>query len=83
MKHTKEEIFTRLKPILHELFEIDPKQIKLESSLYEDLDLDSIDAIDLIVNLQSITNKKFKPQEFKSVRTIADVVEVIYQELSK
>lgn len=83
MKHTKENIFKELKKILHELFEIDPEKISLDSKLYEELDLDSIDAVDLIVHLQSITKRKFKPEEFKSVRTVADVVDVIYAELSK
>lgn len=83
MKYSKETIFTELKTIMHRLFEIDEQQIKLETRLYEDLDLDSIDAIDLIVHLQSLTNKKFKPEEFKTVRTIDDVVAVIYAELSK
>lgn len=83
MKHSRKAIFTELKKIIHELFEVDPKLIALDSRLYEDLDLDSIDAIDLIVHLQSITKRKFKPEEFKAVRTIADVVEVIYKELSK
>lgn len=74
-------IFNELQNILCKLFELDAADITLESKLYEDLDLDSIDAVDLIVHLQSITNHKFKPDEFKSVRTVADVVEVIYQEL--
>ena len=83
MQHTKQKILESLKKIMHELFEIDPTQIKLETKLYEELDLDSIDAVDLIVNLQSITKRKFKPEEFKSVRTVSDIVEVIYTELSK
>ncbi len=83
MKHSREEIFNELRKIMHELFEIDPQQITLESRLYEELDLDSIDAVDLIVHLQKLTNRKFKPEEFKSVRTVSDIVEVIYLELSK
>ena len=55
----------------------------MEARLYEDLDLDSIDAVDLIVHLQTITKRKFNPEEFKLVRTIQDVVEIIYKELSK
>lgn len=83
MPDQKQKILNELKNILQELFELDPKEITLESRLYEDLDLDSIDAIDLIVHLQSITKKKFKPEEFKAVKTIADVVDVIHTELSK
>lgn len=83
MPHSKEEIFNELKKILQKLFEINPQKINLESRFYEDLDLDSIDAVDLIVHLQTINNKKFNPEEFKSVKTIADVVEIIYADLSK
>ena len=82
MPHSKEQILTELRSIMHELFELEPEQIQLESKLYEDLDLDSIDAVDLIVHLQSLTKKKFKPEEFKAVRTISDVVEVIHRELA-
>lgn len=81
MQISHEGIFKELQQILHKLFELDIDDITLESRLYEDLDLDSIDAVDLIVQLQSITKHKFKPEEFKAVRTVSDVVEVIYQEL--
>ncbi|ASG68887.1 acyl carrier protein [Francisella halioticida] len=77
MSFSKEEIFIKLQDMLQELFEIDKGDISLESSLYEDLELDSIDAVDLIVQLQSITKRKFSPEEFKSVRTIKDVVDII------
>lgn len=83
MQQSKEEILQGLKSIMGELFEVDEKNLTLETRLYEDLDLDSIDAVDLIVHLQSFTNKKFKPTEFKAVKTIGDVVEIIYAELAK
>ncbi len=76
--HTKDEIFHELKNILIELFEIDNSLITLDAKLYEELDLDSIDAIDMIVRLQEITGKKVKPEDFKSVRTVQDVVDVVY-----
>lgn len=49
-----------------------------ESRLVEDLDLDSIDAVDMIVHLQNMIGKRIKPEAFKSVRTVGDVVDVIY-----
>ena len=82
LNHSKEEIFNELKTILNELFEVDAAQITLDAKLYEDLDLDSIDAVDLIVRLQTMTGRKFNPEEFKSVRTVSDVVDIIYNELS-
>jgi acyl carrier protein len=41
------------------------------------LDLDSIDAVDLVVQLQNITGEKIRPEEFKQVRTVADVVQAV------
>ena len=51
--------------------------IKPEARLYEDLELDSIDAVDMIVHLQKKTGKKIKPEEFKAVRTVQDVVDAV------
>ena len=49
----------------------------MEAHLYQDLELDSIDAIDLVVHLQKLTGKKIKPEEFKSVRSVNDVVDAV------
>ncbi len=76
---TKEEIFEQLKAIIVELFEIDPEEITLGASLYEDLDLDSIDAIDMVVKLQELTGKKVKPEDFKTARQVQDVVDAVYE----
>lgn len=75
----KDEIFAEIKAMLVKQFELDPEQITPEANLFTDLDLDSIDAIDMVVYLQKKTGKKFSPEQFKTVRTINDVVEVVYQ----
>jgi acyl carrier protein len=75
---TKNEIFDKMKEIIIDTFEIDSARIKPESLLLNDLDLDSIDAVDLIVKLQQFTNRKIDPETFKQVRTIQDVVDAIY-----
>lgn len=75
--NNREEIFQTLAGILEEMFEADPSAITLESRLYEDLDIDSIDAIDMVVRVKEITGKRVKPEDFKSVRTVGDVVEAI------
>ena len=82
MDISREGILRELKNIMHELFEVDPEHVRLDSKLYEELDLDSIDAVDLIVHLQALTNRKFNPEEFKAVRTVADVVDVIFNTLN-
>lgn len=74
---TQQEIHLRIASILEELFEIDPQQVTLDANLYQDLDIDSIDAVDLVVELKKITGKKIQPDDFKSVRTVQDVVDQV------
>ncbi|MCS3454876.1 acyl carrier protein [Aeromonas rivuli] len=73
----RDEIFTEIKATLVKLFEVDEGEITLDAQLYQDLELDSIDAIDLVVHLQKLTGKKIKPEEFKTVRSVADVVDAV------
>lgn len=75
---TRDEIFVLLRNALVELFELDEEQVSLEANLYQDLEIDSIDAIDLIDHLKQQTGKKIAAEEFKAVRTVGDVVEAIY-----
>ena len=73
----REQILAMLTTILVDEFEIDAEAITPEANLYEELDLDSIDAVDLVIKLQQLTGKKIQPDEFKSVRTINDVINAI------
>ncbi len=52
--------------------------VTVEAKLFEDLDLDSIDAVDLVVRLQDYTGRKIPVAEFKSVRTVGDVVDQVH-----
>jgi len=61
------------------LFDTPPDAVMPGANLAQDLDLDSIDAVDLIVELQKLTGRKIKPEEFKTVRTVGDVVERVYE----
>ena len=76
--HTKESIYQFLKEVIVELSEVDAEVISAESRLYEDLDIDSIDAVDMIVKLKQLTNKRIEPAEFKNVRTVQDVIDAVY-----
>ena len=75
---SREEILAHLQGVLTELFELKPEQVVPEARLYDDLDIDSIDAVDLIIKLKELTGKKIQPQAFKHVRTVGDIVEAIY-----
>jgi acyl carrier protein len=74
---SREEILEHLRVVLSDLFELKPEQIVPEARLYDDLDLDSIDAVDLFLVLKEITGRKIQPQAFKDVRTVSDVVDAI------
>lgn len=79
---THEEILNKLTEILVEDFEISADLINPEANLFDDLELDSIDAVDLAVKLQYFTDKKIAPENFKKIRTVEDVVNAI-EELLK
>ncbi|MFA6163509.1 MAG: acyl carrier protein [Methylobacter sp.] len=78
----REEILKAIKEIMVEMFEMDEQAITLEARLYEDLDFDSIDAVDMIVRLKEMTGKAVKPEDFKTARSIGDVVEAVYKMLN-
>ncbi len=74
----REEIFQRIAAILHDTFDIAPERITPQASLGADLDIDSIDAVDLIVQLKPLLGGNLRPEAFKSVRTVQDVVDTTY-----
>lgn len=78
----RSEIIEKLTEYMAEMFELDPERIVPEAKLYEDLDLDSIDAVDLVVKLQEMTGRKIKPDQFKTVRTVQDVVDRVHELLA-
>jgi acyl carrier protein len=76
---SQDEVYQRLSNLLVDMFEVDPDAIVPTARLYEDLDVDSIDAVDLIVELRSITGKQIDPEVFKMVRTVDDVVKAVME----
>lgn len=80
---SKSDIAGVLSKYLQDLFDLPAEKITLSARLFDDLDLDSIDAVDLVVKLQEYTGRKISPSEFKSVRTIGDVVDRIYAKVNQ
>lgn len=74
----KSQIFEKIKTVLVDEFEMDSSKVVPEARLYEDLNLDSIDAVDLIVKFKSMLPRNVDPEVFKSMRTLQDVVEALY-----
>ncbi|HEX4081059.1 MAG TPA: acyl carrier protein [Rhizomicrobium sp.] len=76
---TRDDILADIRAYMVELFDTAPDAVTLDASLIDDLDLDSIDAVDLIVKLQQLVGQKIQPEVFKSVRTVRDIVERVYR----
>jgi acyl carrier protein len=74
---SKEEIYPMMVDMLHEMFELDKSKITLNADLYADLDIDSIDAVDLAVKLKEMTGKRLQPEVFKNIRTVQDVIDAL------
>jgi len=74
---SRDTTLDELKSLFEEMFDVDPDDVVESAQLYDDLDIDSIDAVDLIVKIREMTGKKIAPEEFKNVRTVAEVVDAI------
>lgn len=74
---SREEILEKIKDVLSGEFEIAREKLTPEARLFEDLDLDSIDAVDLVVRLQQMTSLKVQAEDFKAIRTLGDVADVV------
>lgn len=75
--HSPDDILERIRSTLVELFELKPADITLEARLYDDLEIDSIDVVDLMDEVQRYTGSKVRPEDFRSVRTVNDLVVVM------
>jgi acyl carrier protein len=74
----KEELYSHIASIMQDTFAIAPEKISLQAKLGEDLDIDSIDAVDLIVQLKPLLGGSIQPEAFKAVRTVQDVVDAVH-----
>lgn len=81
---TEQQVFDEIKKVLVETFQIDPNTITPEAKIYDDLDIDSIDAVDLLVKLQPFLGaKQVTPAAFKQVRTISDLTKTLVEIINK
>lgn len=74
---TKDQLQACVIDLLTEMFELDKSTLTAQSNLYTELDIDSIDAVDLAVKLRELTGKRLQPEVFKTIRTVGDVVDAL------
>jgi len=75
--HSHDDIFNRIRTTLVDLFQLRPDDVTIEARLFEDLEIDSIDVVDLMDEVQTFTGKKVTAEDFRSVRTVGDLVAVM------
>jgi acyl carrier protein len=80
---SREEVLARLADDMATLFETPREKVTPDARLNEDLDLDSIDAVDLVVKLQQMTGRRIKPEDYKTVRTVGDVIDRVMDLLAE
>jgi len=71
------EIHDLVRATLAELFEIDPARVSLGTGLFDELKIDSIDAVDLLLRVERTIGQKISAEDFHSVRTVGDLVQAI------
>lgn len=80
MSTPKDNITAEAKKILIDFFELDEAQLTPDAKLYEDLGIDSIDTIDLIIELKKFGGNHITPERFKNVKTFQDVINILVEE---
>ena len=70
-------ILEQLRTVLAAEFDIEPDLITMDAHLLDDLDIDSIDAIDILARLRDLTGKDLAAEALKEVRTVGDVVALV------
>ena len=77
MRMDTDVLFTKIREILVDQFDVDESSVSMDANLYEELEIDSIDAVDLLVQIKQLTGVKIAPDTFKDVRTIRDVMNAL------
>jgi acyl carrier protein len=79
---TKADILDHVRRTIAELFELDIDEVQAQSTIFQDLDLDSIDAIDLVAKLQQLTGERIDEPSMRRVRTVDDLAELVAAQLA-
>jgi len=73
----RDQLYLKIREILIDQFEVEESIVTLDANLYEELEIDSIDAVDLMVYIKELTGQKIPPEQFREIRTIADVLNAL------
>jgi len=71
---TEQEIIATANKALAEEFELEPDTLRPEAGIYDDLGLDSLDAVDMVIVLENAFGFKLRDEQaLRAIRTLADL----------
>ena len=74
---TKEEVFEQIKAMLIDQLGVDEEDGKMEASFQDDLDADSLDLVELIMEMEDKFGVKISDEEAQNIRTVSEAVEFV------
>jgi acyl carrier protein len=76
---SKQQIFDMISRIMVDRFDFDESEIVANARIVEDLDLDSIDTLDLAIQLEEETGVNLEEDVLKSIRSLEDIVDILHR----
>ncbi|MCC8111860.1 MAG: acyl carrier protein [Ruminococcus sp.] len=74
---TKEEIFEELKELVTDQLGVEDDEVTLEASIQDDLGADSLDLVDLVMEVEEKFGVKISDEDLENIKTIGDIVTYI------
>ena len=74
---SNDQILEQVKDLMSQQFEIEPKEITLDTNFQEDLDADSIDLTEFILTLEDAFGKEIQDEDAVKIKTVSDAVNYI------